>query len=130
MPKTPKPIPSGVLNLLKHVWREADEDYSSFDAVFNDLEDKERRSDPSYYHIRPGKEVDSDFDSISHADAVKLAEQRVFGALAKMHENKVVAINEHAQHALTDFCSEVYSAWKKYQQRIAEVERVSPPFED
>jgi len=42
----------------------------------------------------------------------------------------MVTINEHAQHALTDFFSEVYSAWKKYQGRIAEIEKVCPPLDD
>jgi hypothetical protein len=28
------------------------------------------------------------------------------------------AFNEHAQHALTDFCSEVYDAYRKLQERL------------
>jgi hypothetical protein len=29
-----------------------------------------------------------------------------------------IAINEHEQHALCDFCSEVYDAWEKLQTRL------------
>lgn len=130
MAKLPKTIPDSVLNLLKHRWREADSDYASFDALFNDPIDPERRTDPSYYHIRPGKEIETDFDTISHAEAMQLVNEGVFGTLAKVYEDDTVTINEHAQHALVDFCAEVYSAWVKYQQRISEVRKVSPPFKD
>lgn len=115
-----------VLAVLKHRWTEPDPRYSSFEAVFNDNDDRGRRSDPSYYHIHVGKEVQTDLDVLSHAEATLLVAQGVFGPLAKAQTGGMVTINEHAQHAFTDFCSEVYGAWAKYQRRIAEVEKVCP----
>jgi hypothetical protein len=29
-----------------------------------------------------------------------------------------IAITEHEQHALCDFCSEVYAAWERFQTRL------------
>lgn len=114
-------IPASVLAVLKHKWV-VTEGYSAFDSVFNDREDEERRRDPSYYHIRTGKKIDFAFDQFTHAEAKSLVMEGVFGALAVSRDGGVV-INEHAQHALTDFCSEVYAAWGKYQRRLAEVEK-------
>jgi hypothetical protein len=129
MAKKSKPIPASVLSVLKHEWQPADPNYSSFDGQFNE-DDKGRKSEPSYYHISPGKKVETDFDVFSHAEASKLAEEGVFARLAKVQNNGTVTINEHAQHALSDFCSEVYSAWKKYQHRLAKVEKACPPLDD
>jgi hypothetical protein len=49
----------------------------------------------------------------------------VFGRMAHVKDGRhgrQVVINEHALHALQDFCSEVYDAWAKYQIRLAETE--------
>lgn len=126
---TDKAIPASVLAVLKHRWKDADPRCSSFEFVFNDKDDRRRRSDPSYYHIRPGKKVETDFDVLTHDEAAQLVKDGAFGSLAKMQDGGGVVINEHAQHALTDFCSEVYSAWSKYQRRIAEAERACPPMD-
>jgi hypothetical protein len=112
-------IPASILAILTHRWQEADSRYSSFASVFNDKDDKGRRSHPSYYHIRPGKKVEIDFDVLANEEAAELVKEGAFGSLAKVQKDGTVTINEHAQHALTDFCSEVYSAWEKYQKRIA-----------
>src|SRR5690348_10326838 len=101
-----KTIPASVLALLKHKWQEADLAYSSFDLVFNDTNDRGRRSNTSYYHIRPGKKVETDFDVLTHDEAIQLVMEGAFGSLAKRQDDGTVTINEHAQHALTDFCSE------------------------
>jgi hypothetical protein len=130
MPPQGEAIPASVLAVLKHRWKGADPHYSSFESVFNDKDNKGRRSDPSYYHISAGKKVETNFDVLSHTEAVKLVREGAFGSLAKVQDNNAVTINEHAQHAMTDFFSEVYSAWEKYQRRIAEVEKVCPPLDD
>src|SRR5271165_3329564 len=119
MPTKSKPIPISVLEVLKHEWRAADQAYSSFDGVFNDKDDRGRRTNPSYYHIGVGKKVETNFDVFSHAEASNLVKDGAFASLAKVQDDKSVTINEHAQHAMTDFCSEVYSAWQKYQRRLA-----------
>lgn len=122
-----KAIPASIFAILKVRWKEADPNYSSFDANFNGDSNRERRIDPSYYHLRPGKKIDlPDFDVLTHAEAMELVREGAFGSLAKVREGGAVAINEHAQHALTDFCSEVYSAWGKYQRRLDEAERACP----
>lgn len=108
---TTKAIPASVLALLKHQWKEADPRYSAFDSVFTDANDRTRQSDPSYYHIRPGEEIEHDGDVFTHVEATELVKEGVFSCLAKVQQDGgSVTINEHAQHALTDFCSEVYSA--------------------
>ena len=43
-----KAIPASVLAILKHRWKEADPRYSPFSSVFNDKDDRGRRTDPSY----------------------------------------------------------------------------------
>lgn len=130
---TVKPIPASVLAILQNRWKEADPSHSAFDAAFNDAdarERRERRSDPSHYLIPPDRPFDAAVDALTRAEAVSLVRGGVFGPLAKVCDNGVVAINEHAQHALVDFCSEVYAAWDKYERRIAEVRAACPPPHD
>lgn len=124
---TQKAIPASVLAILKHCWKEADPNYSSFDAVFNGRADKGRRDDPSYYHIRPGAKRETEFDVFDHTEAVRLVHEEVFGTMAEVQDGGRVVVNEHVQHALTDFCGEVYSAWEKYLRRIEQVENACPP---
>jgi hypothetical protein len=90
-----KIIPQSVMEVLKHPWRPT-HGYSAFDSVFNR---DNRKTDPSYYNIRPGKQVDTDFDVLSHQEAAALVKDAVFGQLAIMADNCAVGINEHAQHA-------------------------------
>jgi hypothetical protein len=117
-----KEIPTSVLRLLKHQWKPGDSD-SSFDSVFNDAQDKKRRKRPSYYHIRQGRKIENEFDVFTYEEACQLVREGSFGPLAVLRDENVT-INEHAQHAMADFCSEVYSAWAKYKHRISEVETV------
>ena len=115
-------IPESVLTILESKWK-PHPGYSAFDSVFGDNEDRQRRIDPSYCHISVGKEIEYDIDVFTHAEAKDLVKDGVFGSLAVSRETEV-SINEHAQNALTDFCSEVYAAWEKYNHRIKEVENI------
>lgn len=114
-----KAIPNSVLNVLKAVWKRS-EGYSSFESVFNSERD-ERRRKPSYYSISKGKEIEyENWDVLTHKEAVELVRDNVFDALAIENAEDVV-INEHAQHAFTDFCSEVYDSWHKFRNRLDQI---------
>jgi hypothetical protein len=109
-------IPDSVLNLLRKRWR-LPEGYSAFD-IFNDPQQPDRQRDPSFYFIRTGQNVaDLDFDVFSHAEAAAMINDEAFGHTAAQ-TSEWVALNEHAQHAMQDFCSEVYEAWAKFEERI------------
>ena len=112
-------IPASVQQLLNQQWEI--KDHSTFEDIFR--EDAQRREYPSYYHIRTGQEVETELDVFSYVEAKALVEENVFGNLA-ISNSGGLSINEHAQHALSDFLSEVYAAWKRYEERLAEVERV------
>lgn len=116
------PIPKSILHLLSEPWR-VEGEYSHFDAVFAK---EKRRIDPSYYVIHVGTKVETDMDTFSHDDAMALAADDAFGTNARTRESGNVVINEHAQHALVDFCSDVYAAWKKYQDRLQQIEAACP----
>ena len=111
-------IPTSVLNLLRQEWKI--DDHSTFEDNFR--EDIQRQNKPSYYNIWVGRKVENDFDVFSHLEAKFLVDQNVFGPLATS-DSKGVILNEHAQHALSDFLSEAYTAWKRFEERLAEVER-------
>ena len=131
MPAKSKTIPNSVLDVLKNEWQAADPAYSAFDQVFNDKTDKQsRKAHPSYYYIREGKEVETNLDVLSHAEALKLVNDGAFASLAKVQDDKSVTINEHAQHAMIDFCSEVYSAWHRYQRRLVQIQAACPSLDD
>ena len=118
MPSLPT-IPESVRNLLGHRWREGD---NTFERVFRADPDRQ----PSDYYIRTGQMVETDADTLSHAEVKALVEEGVFGNLAAIHPQGVL-INKHAQHALTDFLGEVYGAWRTYQERLAKIARGSHP---
>lgn len=118
-------IPPCVLGLLRSMWAGADPDYSAFDSVFRDG-DRQRLLDPSYYYMRPVRSLNPGLSVWSHAEAAELIKGGAFGALAEVRADGITVINEHAQHALVDFCEEVYASWEKYQRRIAEAEKRCP----
>lgn len=122
----PGTIPPSVLAILKHRWTEAEPSHSSFDAVFNGTAQEGRKTDPSYYHLRPGKALDNNTDVLTHAEGAGLVNEGVFGLAATVRAGGGMAINEHAQQAFTDFYNEVYAAWSKYRRKIAEVEASCP----
>lgn len=116
---TKQPIPDSVLAVLRHRWRFPD-GYSAFDSVFND--DPHRQRDPAYYAIERGAEVEQlEFQRFSHAEAIALIRDGVFGSVA-VDQGSRVMINEHAMHALDDFLCEVYAQWGKYLDRMKLVE--------
>jgi hypothetical protein len=147
MSKLPRPIPDSVLKLLRHRWKVAEPDYSAFQSVFDppfepfgddpEAEQRDRhaalvrnrRLDPSCYYtpIDGPRSIEAIAGFIfTHPEAVALICDAVFGTAAEDEGSRIV-INEHAQHALEDFCQEVYGAWAKYLDRLARIERACPP---
>lgn len=116
------PIPSAVLELLRQRWKPTEEGYSSFESQWNERENsKERQSRPSFYIYQK-----STGDSANGFQALKLAEVK---ALAKLdafapmilEKSESYAVNEHLEHAIADFCSQVYDAFDQLQQRAEEI---------
>lgn len=107
------PIPKSVLALLAERWKT---DYTtSFESVFYSY--PVRRVDPSFYFFRE-ESPDQDVNGLTQSEVEKLVSDGVFGGEA-IPNSGFIAVNEHAQHALLDFCQEVYSGWDKYQRRLA-----------
>jgi hypothetical protein len=99
-----KAIPKSVLATLDKRWRDADTGYRAFESIFNE---RGRAVDPSYYALAP-------LTGFTIAEFSAMTRDRVF-------EDCVLEsgdINEHAVHALQDFCNDVYKAWGIYQQRV------------
>jgi hypothetical protein len=115
-----KAIPKSVLNLLAVTWRETG-NYSAFDSIFNDETDydRKRQSHPSFYIHR--HDDDSDNNGLKTSEVRALVAD---GVLIDHGKDDASAVNEHEHHALTDFCSEVYDAWKKYRSRVERARRV------
>jgi hypothetical protein len=109
-----KTIPKSVLKMLEQQWKPTD-GYSAFD-----MSTKRRPTDPSYYIIR--NDVEPSSVSFTYDEVKKLDAEGALGGFVKDHGNgKSFAVNEHAVHAMQDFCSEVYDAWNKYQARIRSI---------
>jgi hypothetical protein len=109
-----KTIPKSVLKMLEQQWKPT-EGHSAFDTSM-----QRRPTDPSYYHVR--NDVEVSMVSLTYDEAKKLDAEGALGDFVKDHGNgKSVAVNEHAVHALMDFCSEVYDAWNKYQDRLRRI---------
>lgn len=93
--------------------------YAAFDSVFygsghDEAYRSRRQSDPSFYYYRVGAVVeDPARQSMSHKEAAALLRDRVYGSAAA-DVRDCIAVNEHAQHALEDFCRSTYGAWVTY----------------
>ena len=116
-------IPTAVLALLRQPW-ETPDGYTAHRAIFEG-DSEERRRDPSYYQYRAdetGRQL-----SCTYAEAKALCEAGIFGRLWTANGAGDIAVNEHMQHALDDFCRETYEAWERFGQRREEIARVSSP---
>lgn len=100
--KTRRPIPKSVFAVLDKTWRDADTGYRAFDPIFNE---RGRARDPSYYFSAWST-------GFSDAELARMAKEGVFKGA--MH-----GYNEHAIHAMHDFCNDVYQAWGVCQERLA-----------
>jgi hypothetical protein len=98
--KKPQPIPAVLPSMLETPWEPSN--HSACDLVFNDREDTGRRTNPSHYIHRAdeGKEHNN---GMTYAEAKGLVKSGALGRLIKDHGTHI-SINEHAQHAICDFC--------------------------
>ena len=132
MSKAPvRSIPKSVLALLRHPWKDDEPDYSAFESVFIGLADegsqyrRQRQIDPSYYFIsQSGAPVH--VADVTYAEADALHREQAFGDFSR-NTGGHVTVNEHAMHALNDFCRAVYVAWRTYRERLAILDRVCMP---
>ena len=107
-----KSIPRSLIDLLGQRWQ-APSSYSSFHSNFSD-NDRDRQARPSRYIHRP--DTSRYVNGLKHAEVRALVADGVLTNDWRGHGD-AIAINEHQQHALCDFCSEVYDAWDKFQAR-------------
>ncbi len=109
-------IPQPILDMLKVVWQPG-----SVPSTFESVADDERLKNPSFYHH--GKnQGDYDNNGILASDANALLNASELEGLIKDNGDSI-AMNEHAHHALTDFCSEVYDSWRKLQGILESIPR-------
>jgi hypothetical protein len=98
-----------------------------FDRLF-----AQRGDDPSYdiFYRSGGADDDKTTGAPSlsgempYNDVVGMHKDGVFGSLSRTGKNpETLAVNEHVGSALREFCSEVYDAWRKFEERRERVER-------
>jgi len=125
-------IPPAILKMLAdNQWRPT-EGYSAFDSVWNTDPDfpelaehtKERQRDPSFYHFRRDN-LAEDNNGVSGKEVEALSALDMFEGLIGAYPDGF-SFNEHAQHALADFCCEVYDAYRKLKERL-QMGRSLPP---
>ncbi|RVI45672.1 hypothetical protein [Sinorhizobium meliloti] len=108
------PIPAAVLKLLEHPWMT--DGYFPFRSVWSQSEDRRRR--PSYYFHRKGRDIPEMV--FTYEELAAIMRTGLLGGVARSCSGQI-CINEHAQHALEDFCREVYGSWRMLQSRICDV---------
>jgi hypothetical protein len=124
-----KPIPKSLLSLLSEPWQPAAGiTGSAFQAVFDETD---RRRDPSFYFAYEASRSDG-ADMLHFAEVVALLRDKVLTADMATVANPVsgprqTVTNEHAQHAIIDFCEATYAAWETLQRRLDQIASACPP---
>lgn len=121
-----KTIPKSVSAMMTHQWKTNWTD--AFELIFNPDDEYYRRRifDPPYYIYRRA-DVGNE-DVFSYKEAIAFAQDlRKAGFRVSENELANAAINEHVQHAYSDFMGEVYKAWDKFTDRLELVERAGRP---
>src|SRR4051812_46639444 len=93
-----RPIPAALLDLLRRPWR-PDANGQVWDAAW-DNDDPDRQTRPAYYFLRSGPT--DGMAPLSRQQAEALVACGLLAGLAH-EEGKVLAVNEHAAHAIQDF---------------------------
>ena len=125
---TPKPIPKSLLNLLAEPWQGGtNASGSTFECVF---EDEDRARQPSFYFTYEASRSPS-ADMLQFSEVNALIRGGVFSpSLAAVfiaaNGKRQTSTNEHAQHAIIDFCEAVYAAWHILQNRLDRAEKACP----
>lgn len=112
-----EPIPTAVLDLLKEAWMT--NGYRPFDSVFNISQ--ERREFPSFYFYPEGYKPQGTGLVFSYSGVAALINSGLLDGIGFTDPLHPIAINEHAQHALEQFCRETYEAWRRCEQNLASV---------
>lgn len=104
-----QPIPPAILQLLQQAWQRTG-GVSEFEQGF---------AEPAsalacYEHSGAGACPDSAF---TDHEIGELLDAGVFAGLTRDTQQSR-AVNIHAEHALADFCAEVYDAWDRLQGRL------------
>lgn len=112
-----EPIPTAVLDLLKEAW--VTNGYRPFDSVFNISQ--ERRAFPSRcYYYPEGYKPQGTGLVFSYSDVEALIKSGLINNTYSIQSDSI-AINEHIQHALEQFCRETYEAWRRCEQNLTSV---------
>lgn len=99
--------------MLEQQWRTPD-GYYSFEAVWSNGNDRQRY--PSFYHYY-NRSMDEDNNGLRGKEVEQLADLPQFAGLI-FHNSNGLGINEHAQHALVEFCEKVYELYGELQTRL------------
>lgn len=54
----------------------------------------------------------------THAEIAVLSRAGILDGLCRVSDQSI-SLNEHASHALADFCRETYEAWGRCQERLS-----------
>lgn len=127
---TQRPIPKSLLDLLKKPWQPVSKAAgSAFQANFEP--ELERRRRPSFYFGYEGSRRPDD-DFLTFEEIAALIQGGVLrtplAALytARSSGERQTSTNEHAQHAVIDFCEAVYAAWGTLQARLDQAATACP----
>jgi hypothetical protein len=90
---------------------------------------QDRARDPSVYFASEGEP--STIDMLQFDEVAGLLRDGVLTSITAAVRRRpsgarYTATNEHAQHAIYDFCEAVYAAWQELQQRLALIEQANP----
>ena len=104
-----QPIPAQVLQLLAQAWQRPG-GVSEVEAGFAAAQPSADR----YLHEKQRDNPDSAFRVVEIEDLVASG---LFEGLSSSTDG-AFTVNVHAEHAVADFCSEVYEAWDRLQGRL------------
>jgi hypothetical protein len=109
-----KTIPDSVLALLKEPWEPCEDIFS------RTLERRPHVAvDPSYYCYYSDDSFSTETGVFQKSEVDKLAQDHML--ITKSSTEDCVTVHEQEIHALTDFCSEVWDAWRKLESRMKQV---------
>src|SRR5947209_5767195 len=114
-----KTIPKSLLGMLAQKWHPADPEEGEGGAFESIFAEEDRARDPSFYISREGEPSASAM--LQFDEVIGLLRDGVLTSTTAAVRHypsgaRYTATNEHAQHAIYDFCQAVYAAWDQLQQ--------------
>ena len=113
------PIPDSVLAVAGQAWVDPWSG-GQFEDVFDgeSRQARERRLDPSWYvDYGEGHRDDNGAVMFSNAEMTTIFKSGALRGFAGK-DGSTLLVNEHAMHALEDFCRETSRAWRKFNARL------------